>query len=195
MDINDIIETVGGNIKDVKDIVRYCNTNKKYQKICSTKSFWLPIFKKHNLPILNNHNNVNEWYMEFIKTLDAEKEAGYTLRYLKRNQSTLLLTTDQHPIVNDQLIKLVSGYNYYTDVENIEDVDFDVVNDVMKGMYDIESINIGIFDASIRSNNKYSLTYILHDVGVDISYDLSYTELKTYLFKAYYYNLLIPPDY
>src|SRR5258708_32026554 len=79
---------------DINTIKSYCS-NKKYQEICNNDQFWKAIFKRDNLPILDEPRNVKQWIHMYLKTVYVIKELDIIFLIIKDKKIDHLRVTNK----------------------------------------------------------------------------------------------------
>ena len=117
MENRDMMYNIAQHIDEPQALIYFCQLNHQTQMLCSDYSFWVPIFKKFNLPMQYNENL--PWYDFFIKSYHTLKNVEHILQY--NFKLPLLRPLDDDYNYLSSLILKYKGYNL-TNFKNEIDV-------------------------------------------------------------------------
>lgn len=171
MNKNTII-SIALNIDDPNNFIKYCYINKQ-NKLLSHKSFWIKMFNKYELPMLNMHNNFNDWINEFKITYNTQmkvlsmldkiydKEYFYSVDFIMKNNIKF----------NDFFIFLENCGYYNAGKENNKNVSYISFNIWNNKNIIAFKVNNLFFDFVVDKNTFYVCLF-------HVIYNKQYTQIK-----------------
>lgn len=73
------------SLREPKDLYQACSSSRQNRQICSASAFWREKFRRENLPLLEEGNNLSQWLNIYRKSLAAAKRvdkrmlSGYSI--------------------------------------------------------------------------------------------------------------------